>query len=129
MHRRLFAILAFSVICLMGLTILPCKAPAEQPRAPLETPPSKDDKSPAGNAKTEDNSAAIVLNRVHELHGAVEFDAQGKPIGIDLLDRQASDEDVKIFTLLPGIRKISLWGVKITDQAPRSLPPFRSSSN
>ncbi len=110
MHTRLFAMLAFCVICLMGRAIDLCKAPAGQAHKPIESAQKNSENPPAGDAKTENDAATTVVKRVRELHGSVEFDANGKPIGIDLLDRQASDRDVKTFTLLRGIQKLSLWG-------------------
>ncbi len=112
MYRHLIVKIIFIMICVLGYFSTEGKAAVDQPGKKAETPENSDEKSPATDAKFENNAAATVIKRIRELHGDVEYDAKGKVIGIDLLDRQAERSGCENIHCLAGIAKIIVVGRK-----------------
>ena len=80
----------------------------------------------SGNAWGAD-ATATAAQRIDELDGKIRYDADKNVIGVDLLDRAATDADVKRMTCFTDLRELSLWGAEITDAGVEQLAALRSS--
>ena len=105
MHRRLFAILAFSCDLPDGMDYCPVQSPGRTTCAPLESPRNNGQIARCRRQDRKRLAAATCSSAYRSCTALLNSMPQGKPIGIDLLDRQASDGDVKTFTLAAGNSK------------------------
>ena len=53
--------------------------------------------------------------------GAVDFDAAGHLVKVDLGDRPATDADLALLAEVPSIESLELWGAEITNKGMPSL--------
>lgn len=72
-------------------------------------------------ATSADADAAI--KRVEALSGKIERD-DDKIVGVNLLDRSATDANVELLTALGDLRQLALWGAEITDKGVARLDAF-----
>ena len=68
--------------------------------------------------------AAAAINRINELGGKIQRDANKNVIGVDLLGRPATDADVKLLTALGEVQSLSIWGAEISDEGVKQLAAF-----
>src|SRR3954452_21595916 len=61
-----------------------------------------------------DDEKALVA-RVEQLVGQVTRSKSGDIIAIDLENRAATDDDLKLLSAAPDLQKLVVWGVGITD--------------
>src|SRR5882762_7829782 len=72
---------------------------------------------------------ATLVARVAALSGRVDKSDAGQVVAIDLSNRAATDEDLRLLAAVPDLQKLTLWGPGITDAGLEQLAQLTNLTN
>ena len=82
--------------------------------------------SSASSGRSEAADAAAAVKRVEALGGKVRYDAGKRPVGVDLLECQTTDADVKLLARWPACGSWRCRAPRFTTPASSRSPPSPS---
>ncbi|MBC7353062.1 MAG: hypothetical protein H5U08_11940, partial [Thermogutta sp.] len=113
---RLGSILVVALVC------AGCPKPQTAPQGEEQKPPAAAETKASQPTVTVDPALVKKLEeRVTQLNGKLERDANGNPVTVDLFQRQTTDQDLALIAQIPTIQRLSLWGADITDAGIQEL--------
>lgn len=97
--------------------------PDEAPAPAVEAPPE-----PEQETVTLSEQAQAAVAMVEALDGRVQYDPQGRVIGVDLTAQSVSDEEVEPLQALTDLEVLALRGAEISDAALAVITGLRRPS-